>query len=80
VYPETWHGEDFFYVTEPGPAVVTERVAAILEATRNLRREKVENQGLIRRLMPKYAERLEAQDWEIALCVTLGPAGWARTT
>lgn len=76
VFSETWHGEDFFYLSEPGPPLITERVVAILAETGNLRREKIADKDTIRQLMPKYAESLEKIGWQIERCVGLGPAKW----
>jgi|GEM_PF-1380908 hypothetical protein len=30
VYPDTWHQEDLFYLSEPGPPLITERVAQLI--------------------------------------------------
>lgn len=76
VYPETWQGEDFFYLSEPGPPLITERIATILAETGNLRKEKVLDKDKIRRLMPKHAARLEKKNWQVEVCISLGPADW----
>jgi hypothetical protein len=79
VYPETWHGEDFFLLSEPGPPVITERVATILAKTGNLRRKEVIDRNRIRKLMPSHAARLEKQAWQAEVCSRLGPADWATS-
>lgn len=77
VYPETWNGEDFFLLSEPGPPVITERIAMILAKTGNLRRKEVDDSDRMRELMPKHAARLEKQNWQVEVCSRLGPADWA---
>ncbi len=79
VYPETWHGEDFFYLSEPGLPLITERVASILEQTGNLRTEEIQNKDEVRRLMPRRAAILERKNWRVCPCAELGPAGWASS-
>jgi hypothetical protein len=77
VFPETWHGEDIFYLSEPGPPLITERIASILTKTGNLRKEKVMDKDTVRRLMPEYAQDLERRNWQIEPCIELGPADWS---
>jgi hypothetical protein len=77
VYADTWHGEDFFTVSEPGLPVITERVVTVLRATGNLREELVEDPERLQRVMPKYAQELEKRGWRLAACAVLGPAAWA---
>ena len=79
VYPRTWHGEDFFFLSEPGPPLITERVAAILDKMGNLHTEQVTDRDMVRRIMPRYAARLEKQNWHAKVCSELGPADWADT-
>jgi hypothetical protein len=76
VWPETWHGEDMFYLSEPGPPIVTERIATLLRDTGNLRQEKVVDIDRVRQLMPLYAAQLERSNWLIDRCTRLGPADW----
>ena len=76
VYPETWNGEDFFYITEPGPPIITERVVDILNTFNNLQKEIIVDKDRIRRLMPTYAAELNKKGWQVDKCVTLGPADW----
>ncbi len=68
VFPESWHGEDIFYVTETRIPVITEQIAEILEETGNLRKEE------IRYAMPNYAATLE--EMKRPVCSVLGPAEW----
>lgn len=70
VFPESWHGEDIFYVTETRIPIITERIAEILEETGNLRKEKA------RYVIPNTA--LEETDWQQPVCSGLGPAEWVR--
>lgn len=79
VFTETWQGDDFFFVSEPGPPLITERIALILKSTGNLRIESVADRVLVSRLMPKYAKQLEKQNWQQTVCCSLGPAGWTST-
>ncbi len=76
VYADTWHGEDFFELTEPGPALITERIANMLCEMGNLRKDKIVEKDKVRRLMPRYAQALEKADWEVPKCVSLGAADW----
>jgi hypothetical protein len=77
VYADTWHGEDFFTVSEPGLPVITERVVTVLRAMGNLRKEPVEDRERIQRAMPKVARALEKRGWLLDACAVLGPAAWA---
>jgi hypothetical protein len=79
VFSEAWEGEDIFYHTEMRKVVITERVATILAETGNLRKEEIKNKDKVRRLMPKYAERLEKVGWLKPVCCVLGPADWVIT-
>ncbi|MBI4317104.1 MAG: hypothetical protein HY675_01330 [Chloroflexi bacterium] len=80
VYPDTWNGEDFFYLSEPGPPIITERIANILDQTGNLRKRTVSGseRESICRTTPKVAARMERLNWEVAVCCELGPAGWVE--
>lgn len=78
VYTDTWHGEDFFQLSEPGLTIVTDRIAEILDRTGNLRTEAVGEREMAQRFLPKYAERLERMGWEVPVCVSLGPADWVE--
>ena len=70
--------EDFFELSEPGPVIVTDRVAEILCRTGNLRKGKVTGQEKIRRTTPRFAETLEKAGWELPICTELKPAEWAQ--
>lgn len=76
VYADAWHGEDFFLLPEPGPVIITERVAEILCRMGSLRKEKIVDQEYVRRTMPRFAETLERAGWELPVCAELGPAEW----
>lgn len=76
VYADSWHGDDLFYVTEPGPPIVTERFVRILEEVGDLRQEPIQDPDRIKRLMPKYAERLAANNWMQFRCSRISPAEW----
>ncbi len=76
VYPETWHGEDFFYLSEPGPPLITDRVAIILAETGNLRRHRVMDIDETRFLVPRRTERSEVKPWGIERSADLGPCDW----
>jgi hypothetical protein len=82
VYPESWQGEDFFFLSEPGRPVITQRVVGVLDDLGNLDTRRVEDPERIRNLMPLYAAELEKRNWRIERCIRLGPADWvaeART-
>ena len=51
VFPASWHGEDLFYVSKPGPPLIVERVAQILARMDNLRKETVVNRDKVRHVM-----------------------------
>jgi hypothetical protein len=78
VYPESWHGEDFFYLSEPGGPLITNKVADILAEMGDLRQEDVDaaTRDQVRRLMPGYAGTLEKRGWRISPCLELEPAHW----
>lgn len=78
VYVDSWHGDDLFYVTEPGPPIVTERFVRILEEVGDLRQEPIQNPDLIKRLMPRYAEQLAANNWMQFRCSRISPAEWVE--
>jgi hypothetical protein len=80
VFPHTWHGEDFFLVSEPGAPIVTQTVVDILERTGNLRVEAISpgEQAYIRQTMPQHAETLARKHWQRAICHEVGPAGWVE--
>lgn len=73
---KTWNGEDVFLRTEPGPLIVTERVIEILQSCHDLDEEPIEDRATIQKLMPKYAQLLEAQGWMQRRCSSIGPAAW----
>ncbi len=76
VDPATWHGEDLFYLSEPGPAIITDRIASLLGETGNLRTEQIMNRNLVEHMMPKYAEILSRSGWVQERCSKLGSAEW----
>ncbi|MDI7278280.1 MAG: hypothetical protein QME94_20060, partial [Anaerolineae bacterium] len=73
---ESWRGQDFFWLPEPGDPIVTERVAEILSRTGNLRRRQIASRNEIRRRTPGWARELEEAGWEQPVCAELGPADW----
>lgn len=77
VFPESWHGEDIFHHAETRKPLITERIAAILKETGDLRKEEVADQAAIRQRTPKVAARMERVNWQIPVCSVLGPADWA---
>ena len=78
VYRDSWHGEDFFYVSEPGAAFVTERIAGVLQELRNLEMEEMapDAQEMVRQYIPNWAENLEKRGWRTPHCCKLSPAEW----
>lgn len=75
-YANSWDGADIFYMTEPGPPVITERIANMLASNGDLREGEVLSKDLARRVTPIYASKLENQDWKIPICSALGQADW----
>lgn len=73
VYTDTWHGEDFFWLSEPGPPLITNRVAAILDSIGNLHQMQAEPT----QEMTCY-QVLTSEGPLVHRCGSLGPAGWVE--